>query len=216
MTTLVLAAALAPAFMNDGWKPAAPYVEGATLSYDLVADLDMGGNPLDVEIKLELKTTKKTDSGFEGTGGFAKVYVQGEEMDGMSLGVTLGTNGLLKSVTSDMGSAMRRMFMAFYFCYPTEPVGEGGKWTVQDETATDGHKAKFEYTLGGTENVGETATTKVTVAITEDGAEPMKADGTYWVASDGKVMKFELNMKGWPVPVAGQAFSGKIKGTIAK
>jgi len=216
MTSIILAAALSSTLANQGWKPVAPYAEGSALRYDLKANLDMGGNPTDVEITLEHKTTKKTDGGFEGTSAFTQVIVNGNEMDGMSMDVSLSANGVLKSVKSDLGSDMRRMFMAFYFCYPTDAVGDGGTWSFQDAEATGGHKAKFEYTLAGAEDLNGQQVMKVKVVMSEDGSDPMKATGFYWVASDGKIAKFELNIKGWPVPVAGQAFDATIKGTLKK
>lgn len=198
----------------DSWKAAAPYSEGQTFKYDVTADIDMGGNPLGVEIVLYHKTTKKTETGFEGESGFEEIFVNGEEMDGFTMQVTLDPNGALKSVKAEEGDGMRRMFMPYYFCYPSTGVDDGGTWGFQDTVATDGHKAKFEYTLVGSEDMDGAKCKKVKVAISEEGPNPMKADGHYWVSDKGQVAKFEISVTGWPVPVAGQAFDAKIKGKI--
>lgn len=212
MNTIILAFVAIAASTSDGWKVAVPYAEGITQKHDLQVKVDMGGQSLDVEMVMEHKTAKKTETGFEGTGGFPEVFVNGDPQEGMSMGVVLLPNGALKSVTSDMGADMRRMFMAFYFCYPTEAVGTDGKWSFTDAEATNGHKAKFEYTLDGKETVDGKELTKVKFALSEDGTDGMTATGSYWIGEKGQVAKFDLDLKRWPVPVTGGSVDAKVTG----
>jgi hypothetical protein len=108
------------------------------------------------------------------------------------------------------------MLLPFFFAYPDKPIEVGGTWTYKDtgEEKVDGHTANFEYKLVGTEDLKSKKAHKVTVKFNEDGPEPLKGDGTYWIGEDGRVLKYELNVSGWPVPVVGQIFTAKITGEI--
>jgi hypothetical protein len=128
----------------------------------------------------------------------------------------LKPNGIVKSVDSHYGPGMRRMVLPFYFAYPERPVAIGGTWAYKDDKAdeTDGHVTDFEYKLVGPEAVNSKKAHKVTVKFNEQGPAPLKGTGTYWIGEDGRVLKFDLDVTGWTVPVASQVFKARITGEL--
>jgi hypothetical protein len=220
MTTLLLAAAIAvqdPA--GAEWGPKPPYKDGETNKYAVKMAIEdpESGATVNVEMTATYTVGKKSDKGVEGTFGWTQLLVDGSEQPDETFKTVLKPNGVLKSVDSVYGPGMRRMLLPFYLAYPEKPVQVGGSWTYKDEQTdeTEAHKAVFEYTLSGTEQLKSKKAQKVNVKFSEVGPSPLKGEGTYWVGEDGRVLKFEFNVSGWTVPVAGMVFTAKISGELA-
>lgn len=222
MTTILLAAvaiaAQAQTTSASGWELKAPYQEKDDLKYAINIDIDAAGNTMRVEMSANYKISKKTDKGFEGSFGWTNLYVEGEMQPDESFSLMLKSNGTLKSVKSDYGDGMRRMLLPFFFSYPEKAVAKDATWTYADtsDEAMDGHTAKCEYKVVGMDKFRDAEVMKVSVSITETGPTPMKGSGFYWIGKDGKLVKFDIDVTEWTVPVAGQAFNAKLKGELAK
>jgi hypothetical protein len=212
MTQLLLAVALATQPTQD-WNLAAPYKEKAADNYKVQIEIFDQGETINVEMNAALATDKKTDKGFEGSFSWTQLIVDGGQQDDMTFATTLKSDGTLKAVKSDLGDGMRRMLLPFYLSYPGKAVAKDATWTYKDanEDEVDAHKTSIEYKVVAIEKVKEVDTMKVSVKLTESGPDPMKVDGFYWVAADGRVLKYELNLTNWPVPVAAQSFDAKLK-----
>ena len=210
MTNLLIAAlALA---QGPAWELKAPYKDNESDKYTVVIKIQDQGQEMAVDMVLERKIAKKTDKGFEGTFGWTQLFVEGEQQPDETFAIVLKPNGVLKSVKSDYGDAMRRMFLPFFLAYPDKSVAKDAAWTYKDEQEdeADAHKASVEYKVVGEEKIKDKQAMKVSFTMTEEGPNPMKSSGFFWVAQDGKVLKYELNVTGWPVPVAGSVFDAKI------
>ena len=220
MTSLLLAVALAQqAPAGTEWGPKPPYKDSETTRYAVKMQIE---NPADgtyvpVEMTANVKFTKKTEKGFDGTFGWTQLVVDGADQPDEEFKVSVKPNGTLRSVDSDFGPGMRRMFLPFYFIYPEKPLVPGGSWTYKDtkEEEVDGHTTDFTYKLEGTEMYKSKKAQKVAVKFNEVGPNPLKGDGTYWLDEEGRVVKFELKVTGWPVPYVGEIFTATISGEIA-
>ncbi|HXH60498.1 MAG TPA: DUF6263 family protein [Fimbriimonadaceae bacterium] len=208
MLNVLIAASLLGAAPFDAWDIHAPYKQDSTLDYEVVMTLHNGPEQNNVDMLIHHATTKKSDSGYEGTYGWTELYVDDQPQLDQTFGVTLKANGVLKAVTSDYGDGMRRMFLPFMFVYPDKRVDVGDTWTYKDaaEDEMDGHKATIVFKVVDTDTIKEKKVLKIESHLTEDGPDPMKSDGTFWVAEDGTVLKYKFKVTEWPVPVAQQVF----------
>ena len=214
MTNLLIAALALT--QVSAWELKAPYKDNESDKYTVVMKIQDQGQEMAVDMVLERKISKKTDKGFEGTIGWTQLFAEGEQLPDETFEIALKPNGVLKSIKSDYGDAMRRMFLPFFFTYPEKAVAKDAAWTYKDEQEdeTDAHKASVEYKVVGEEKVKDKQAMKVSFTMAEEGPSPMKSSGFFWVAQDGKVLKYELDVTGWPVPVAGSVFDAKITGDL--
>ncbi|HTQ10719.1 MAG TPA: hypothetical protein VMI31_11650 [Fimbriimonadaceae bacterium] len=99
--------------------------------------------------------------------------------------------------------------------YPDKEVKVGDKWTEKFKPK-DGKDVTVDYEVVEQTKVGDADALKIKGKLSEDG--PMKGDCTYWIGKDGAMLKFELDLKSWPVPFAGDPhdFDVKMKGEIVK
>jgi hypothetical protein len=215
MTQLLLAIALAQTPAAD-WNIAAPYKEKEATKYKVQIEINDQGTTINVEMNASVSTSKKTDKGFEGTFSWTDLMVDGGQQEDMTFDTMLKPDGTLKGVKSDLGDGMRRMLLPFYFSYPGKAVTTDATWSYKDasEDEVDAHKATIDYKVVGVEKIKDKEALKVSVKLAEAGPDPMKADGFYWIGKDGRILKYELNVTHWPVPVAGQTFDAKIKAEI--
>ncbi len=214
MTNLLIAA-VALAAQSNGWDIKTPYAEKDVLRYAVTIEIDAAGNAMRVDMNANYKITKKSDKGFEGSFGWTDLMVEGQQQADENFDLTLKPTGALATVTSDYGDGMRRMLLPFFFTYPGKAVAKDAAWTHADEQEIDGHKAKIDYKVVGEEKVKDKDTMKVSVTLTEIGPAPMKGTGHYWIGKDGRMVKFEMDVTEWTVPVAGQTFNAKLKAEIA-
>jgi hypothetical protein len=219
MTSILLAAVLLqqdPA--GAEWGPKPPYKDSESTKYAVKMNIDdpSSGTQVAVEMNTSYKIAKKTDKGYEGTFGWTQLMVEGAEQPDEEFKIVLKPNGFLKTVDSSYGPGMRRMLLPFFFSYPEKPLAPGATWKYKDDDAdkTDAHMCDFEYKLEGTEMYKSKKAQKVLVKFNEIGPDPLKGSGTYWVNGEGRVVKFELSVTGWTVPVAGQIFTAKINGEL--
>jgi hypothetical protein len=71
--------------------------------------------------------------------------------------------------------------------------------------------------IEGVEAVGGVDALKVDVKFTEDGEGGVSAKSTWWLNKSGKVLKFEVKVTDWVVPMAGNGYlTATIKATLKK
>ena len=192
----------------------APFKEELTQEYELFIFIEEQG--LEVELISVLKIDKKTENGFTGSYGFTEIFVNGDPMENDPLPAEFSANGVLMGIEGDEGPAMRRMYLPFFFAYPDEAVEVCDTWKYADDEdeAVDGHRTVVEYKAVEEDRVGGKDALKIEFVLKEEGDAPMTGDGHFWVDKDGIVLKYEMNLESWPVPIAGQVVSAEITGEI--
>ena len=111
---------------------------------------------------------------------------------------------------------MRRMYLPFFFAYPDKAVEVGDTWKYADkeDEAVDGHRTVVEYKVVVEDKVGKKDALKIEFKLKEEGNAPMTGEGHFWVDRNGIVLKYEMNLESWPVPMVGEAFNAEITGEI--
>ncbi|MCH8978506.1 MAG: hypothetical protein IH945_04595 [Armatimonadetes bacterium] len=217
MTNILFAAlALMPA-TNDGWELKAPFKEELTQEYEMLVFLDMGEQEMEVELIAVLKIDKKTDKGFSGSFAFTDIFLDGSPGEGGTWPVEINASGVLMGVEADEGPGMRRMCLPFFLAYPDKTVSVGDTWKYADkeDDAVDGHRLLVEYKVVEETRVGKNDALKIEFKLKEEGNAPMTGVGHFWVDKNGVVLKYEMDLESWPVPIADdQVFDAEITGEI--
>ena len=214
MTNILFAALALMPVSNDGWELKAPFKEKLTQEYELLIFIEEGG--MEVEVISVLEIDKKTEEGFTGSFGFTEIYVGGEPMEGGTSPAEFSANGVLMGIEADEGPGVRRMYLPFFFAYPDKTVEVGDTWKYADkeDEAVDGHRAVVEYKVVEEDKVSAKDALKIEFKLKEEGDAPMTGDGHFWVERSGVVLKYEMNLESWPVPMAGEAFNAEITGEL--
>jgi hypothetical protein len=119
-----------------------------------------------------------------------------------------------KSVVSSVeggleGTDTTRMFMIGQFLVPGEALAKDAatKWELAKNEKANLGMLKIETTFLGDEKVGKFAVHKFKQVVSENGTE-FGTTGTYFVTSDGHLLKADIKFKGLPIPVAGGDAAG--------
>jgi len=216
MTNLLMAALVLASAPTDSWELKIPFKEKLQQEHDVLIYISMGGEERDVELISQLKIDKKTDTGYEGTYGFKDIYVGGQPQDGGTWPAKFNSGGMIMSMEADEGPGMRRMFLPFFMVYPDKAVAVGDTWkhADKDDEAVDGHTVTVEYKALEVTKAGKADALKVEFKLKEKGPAPMVGDGYFLLGRDGRVLKYKINIEGWPVPIAGTTFNAVITGEI--
>ncbi len=210
--TLVLAAVS----FADGWMLKAPYEAKSVLTWNVTVNANVGGQDHEAKFKSVLTINSKTDKETKGSGTWTNLMLDGAEQtqdDPPKWDVVFNPNGSLASAGESADYA--RMISPMTFIYPDKEVKVGDKWSAKYKPK-DGKDISVDYEVLEQTKVGEVDVLKIKGKISEDG--PMKGDNVYWVGKDGKLVKFDLSLTAWTVPIAGGPgeIDAKIKGEIAK
>ncbi|HVT13381.1 MAG TPA: hypothetical protein VHE55_14030 [Fimbriimonadaceae bacterium] len=217
--TFVAALGLAAFSLADGgWLLKPPYEAKAKISYKVTVDANVGGQDHEATMKQLFTVDSKSDKEVKGKGSFSDVTLDGNDLSGQDLpswDVTLSaTDGSVTAAGDSVDYV--RMLTPFTFIYPSKEIKVGDKWTTKFKPAKDAKEITIDYEVVEQSKIGDDDVLKIKSKLSEDG--PMKADDTYWIGKDGKVLKFDLDIKGWPAPFTGgaQDIDAKIKGEYVK
>lgn len=208
--------ALAAASFADGWLLKAPYEAKTKLVWNVTVNANVGGQDHEAKFKSVLTIDSKSDKEIKGKGAWLDLMVDGAEQgsDGApTWDITFNPNGSI--VSAGEGADYARMMAPASFIYPEKEVKVGDKWSAKYKPK-NGKDISLDFEVVEQAKVGDADVLKVKSKMTEDG--PMKSENLYWVGKDGKVLKFELDIKSWVVPLPGAPgdFDAKVKGELAK
>lgn len=217
--TIAAAFGLAALSLADGgWLLKPPYEAKTKLTYKMTINASMGGQEHEATMKMLQTVDSKNDKEIKGKGNLTDVVVDGNDMSGQELpGWDVTLNAADGSVTSAGDNEdYARMLAPFTFIYPSKEIKVGDKWTTKFKPAKGAKEMTVDYEVVEQTKIGEDDVLKIKTKLAEDG--PMKADDIYWVAKDGKVLKFDLDIKNWVAPFAGNGadLDAKIKGEYVK
>lgn len=204
----VLAAPQEPA----PWTIGLDLLSEKKVAYDLEVVISAQGETANVSMIMAVVFQKAQADGK----GKATVEWQDLAVDNQNMGtqgpweVALGANGLIESSTD--GDEYRRMLQPIWPVLGSD-LKVGSDWSVSlAAKANAGQTVDWKLKTIGVEKIGDVETLKVAAKMTEkDGTS---TDGTWWLRKDGKVQKFEVDVKQWTVPMAGESFDAKVTGKL--
>jgi hypothetical protein len=209
IASIVISPALA------SWDIVPPYKRGEATGWNTRVSVNAQGIDLTVSLTYLFQVTEVSEKETRGFVRFADLEVEGmsQEDDG-EYDLRLSSRGFAHSSQSEHGDAFRRMSAPIFFLYPDKPVTVGDKWTFEYKGSQGG---TFAYTCEAKaeEKVGDKEALKVQMTITEDAGDKTSSDGMYWVDKEGRVLKFEIRIKNWIVPMAdGQPVDATVVGFL--
>lgn len=204
--TVLLAGAMMMSPAIDKWDLKPGIAPKAKSSLAVVVDAAMGDGDHRAEFTVVREIGDPDGSNHKAKFSWANLTVDGQEQgEDASWDVAIGPRGTVVSTTDMMGDDIRRMLSPMTFAYPEKPVGEGDKWTaeVRPYKDKDDFLLTYAYEVKGIEQVDGADALKIAATLTEMGRDAMSAEGLWWVGKDGAVLKFEMKVKNWVVPMAG-------------
>ncbi len=189
---------------TTAWDISKPLAK-SKITWTITSDVKVGGGDHNSTLN---HTMDVTDVDKDGT---AKVTVSWSDItvDGAPAGqdntwkVLFGARGSVDSAGEE-DDDIRRMLSPTTFVKPEKPVAVGDKWTFDliPKKAKD-RAVKYEYEVKAAEKLKDVDTLKINYKFTEKGSDGTTAEGDWWIAKDGHVVKFDIKVKNWIVPFAG-------------
>jgi hypothetical protein len=138
------------------------------------------------------------------TYGWEKLSIddqEGQELPGWD--AIVGPRGQLLKMDGGTEDNYRRMLSPLVFVYPEKPIVVGDKWDLQVKPADSAQKFTYSYEAKSKEMVDGVNTVVIGATLKEAGDSPITGTGTWWLSKVGKVVKFEVKLTNWVVPMAG-------------
>jgi len=204
MVLPIIALAIAMQKEPDAWD-LKPSVDPKTkLSWGITVEAKSGGQ--DHHAAFKLNRQLKSNDPKKAVVTFSWDHLEVDDQDGQDVppwDAVVGSKGEILKMDGDTEDGYRRMLSPLIFIYPDKPVGIGDKWTLDVKPASAGAKVTYAYEAKKTELVDGAQTIVLSAKFTEDGADGATGDGTWWLSRVGRVLKFEIKLKNWVVPMAG-------------
>jgi hypothetical protein len=200
---------------TQAWEIAPPYQKGETVAWNTNIAVNVQGTDLSVRLNYIFRVTEVSEKETRGNVFFADLEVEGmaQDSDG-EYDLRLSPRGNAHASQSEHGDAFRRMSAPLFLVYPDKPVSVGDKWTLEHK-GSEGGTFTYRCEAKGEEKVGDKEALKVQMTTSEDAGDRTSSDGMYWVGRDGKVLKFEIRIKNWIVPMAdGQPVDATVTGIL--
>lgn len=211
ITALIAATAIA-----DPWTLNAPFKGDWKTEYATTVNIREQQEEISVEMNIKWQTDKKDQNAQSVIVSWSGITVNGNPMDqDSSWTASISPTGSIKKIVGAEDD-YRRMLMPFAFIYPEKPVNVGDSWTsagsVEGISETDW---TFEAKVEKNEMTQGRDTLRVATKLKEKSAGALEVNGNWWIAKDGTVVKFNLDLKNWLVPLAdGQTFSAIVSGKL--
>lgn len=200
------AAAIAISPIADKWELKLPYGKDAQLAWATSIDVEQGGMQTHASLTLQLTCINVSEKGVSTIIRFLDLEVDGQSVeDTTDYPLFLNPRGYSESSTSEHGDDFRRMMAPIMFLYPDKPVQVGDAWKLEFKPRP-GSDGAIIYTCEAKaiEKVNEQEAMKVFLKFEEGGPQAMRGDGHFWIVKDGRVIRYEMNVVNWVVPMAGE------------
>lgn len=204
VATLLISALLAHPRL-DAWDIKPNFEVGKKQSWQISLAANVGGTDIDAKFTHTINPGEAAADGTRKLGvTWENIEVQGQANPNPEpFELKIGADGTVQKAITPNDDDYRRCLSVFSFIYPTKPVSVGDKWTSELPADGAAKKVKFEYEATELTKIGEVEVLKMKGKQTEDGADGITSDGEWWVAKDGSVLKYKLQVKNWAVPFAG-------------
>lgn len=126
---------------------------------------------------------------------------EGQDLPGWD--AVMGARGEILKMDTEADDNYRRMLSPMVFVYPEKAVAIGDKWSSEVKPSGNGAKLTYSYEAKSKEKVDGENTLVIAATFKESGENPVSGNGTWWLSKVGKVVKFEMKLTNWVVPMAG-------------
>ena len=211
----VIALAIAMQKDSDTWNLNTTVDPKVKLSWDVTVDAQTGGQDHHAAFKLSRQLKSGDSKKSIVTFSWDHLEVDGQEGQEVTpWDAVVGSKGEIQKMDGDLDDSYRRMLSPLIFVTPEKPVAIGDKWTYDVKPTGAGAKITYGYEVKKTELLDGAQTIVLSSKFTEEGTEASTGEGTWWLSRVGRVVKFEIKLKNWIVPMAGSTtFDATIKGS---
>ncbi|HWA84558.1 MAG TPA: hypothetical protein VG820_14035 [Fimbriimonadaceae bacterium] len=201
--------------LADGWVLKPPYAAHGKAVWKVSVKATVGGAEHDVQFKRTLTIDPKVDDGAKGKESWTDFLFDGNADPDQDATWDIALKGDGSVATAGESGDYVKMVSPFFVVYPNKEVKKGDKWTAKLKPSAADKEIGVEYEVLDEAKVGDADALKVKATFSGEG--PFKASNTYWLSKSGEILKFELDLTSWTVPLAGQSdFDAKVTGEIVK
>ncbi len=200
----ILALTLAMQKEADTWDLKSSLTLKTKLTWAVKIDASAQG--MDHHAAFNLNEILKSDDAKKRVETFSWDHLVVDDQDGQEVppwDAIMGMRGEIVKMDGDVNDDYRRMLSPFLFVYPEKPVAISDKWTFTAKPDSTGPKITYSYEAKKTELVKEIQTIVLAVKYGEEGKDGSTGEGMWWVSRAGRIIKFEIKIKNWTVPIAG-------------
>jgi len=200
----IIALAFAIQKETDPWdlKPTAD--PKTKLTWDVKIEAQAGGQ--DHHAAFKFTRVLKSDDAKKTVVTFGWDHLEVDDQDGQEVppwDAVVGARSEILKMDGDTDDSYRRMLAPLLFIYPEKPVAIGDKYTFDAKPSVKGETITYAYEVKKSDTINGSPTLVIGTKFTEAGADGSTGDGTWWLSKTGKIVKFEIKVKNWVVPMAG-------------
>jgi hypothetical protein len=216
LLSLTAVAAFASMSFAQSWMLKAPYEAEQVTAWNVTINTVIEGKERVARIKQVLTIDSKTDKGIKARAAWTNILIDSADQSPSDTqwDVSLNLDGSIASAgqSGDYG----RMMTAGAFVYPNKEVKAFDTWTSKVRPGRGAKEMTLKYTVLDFTKVGGEEAVKVRGKLSE--TDGMTGDLLFWVARDGRVLKFDLDLTGWVIPFATEShrIDAKVKGELVK
>ncbi|HVT12921.1 MAG TPA: hypothetical protein VHE55_11705 [Fimbriimonadaceae bacterium] len=215
LTTFALTFLLSALSLADGWILKPPYAAHGKTVWKVSVKATVGGVEHDVRFKRTLAIDSNGDDGAKGKESWTDFLFDGNADPDQDATWDMALKGDGGVASAGQSGDYVKMVSPFFVVYPNKEVKKGDKWTAKLKPSEADKEISVAYEVSDETKLGDVDA--LIVKATFSGEGPFKASNTYWVSKSGDILRFELNLTSWTVPLAGQSdFDAKVTGEIAK
>ena len=191
--TIATLALFAP--QGEKWEIKPTLTREAKTIYSVIADVTIDGGPHTAKFTMTSTVGDKDSDGNYGLKiAWDKITVDdGEQPDLPTWELKMDKSGTIQATAGNLTDDYRRMLAPLAFSYPDKAVAVGDKWEAKSGKA---EQMTFSYEAKSVEKVKDVDALKISCKFKE-GDKGSRGEQTWWVAKDGKILKFDVNMKDW-------------------
>jgi hypothetical protein len=214
----ILAAAMVLGRQKDTWLLLPNFdPKGPKQVWSVLVDAESEG--VNHHATFELKRVTKSVSPSKTIDTFSWDNLTVDDKEGQDIpdwDASVDKNGAILQMQGETEDSYRRMLAPLIFIYPDHPVSEGEKWKIEVKPKGTAGKLTYAYEAEKRELVEGTNTLVIAVKLTEEGKQPISGTGYWWLSRVGKVVKFDMKLENWIVPMAGSEVTNVIVRGIVK
>ena len=201
----------------DTWDLKSTVTPKTKQTWSITINADVQGQ--EHHAAFQLNETFKSDDPKKRLTTFSWEHLVVDDQEGQEVppwDAIMGERGEILKMDADVDDSYRRMLSPLLFVFPEKPVGVADKWSFTAKPSGVGPKITYSYEVKKTELVKDVQTLVMIEKYAEDDKEGSTGEGTWWISRAGRVIKFEIKLKNWSVPVAGGGNAdATLKGQLA-
>ena len=212
ITTLAVFVSFFSMSSAEGWLLKSPYRPNMKSKWKVVTEATVSDHAIQSIVTQTLKITSN-DGKAIGTLDFTDMEVNGNrsEFEAPTWPMVFSSDGML--IKAGEGADCLRQLAPTTFTYPNKEVSAGSTWESNLKFDDNGKGAIAKFTVVERTMLKDQEVLKVKCSLNEESG--LHSEGLFWIAKDGRVLKYQVDAKNWVVAGSGLSkIEAKLSGEL--